>query len=53
MVLLLFSDLQSSKVASNSIIEGSVIEVIVQNIDRSGKIKLAPNPILNMIFINV
>lgn len=40
--LLLFSDLKTSKVTSSSLAEGSSLEVMVQNIDRSGKIKLAP-----------
>lgn len=38
--LLLFSDLKNSKVTSSSLTEGSSLEVMVQNIDRSGKIKL-------------
>ena len=40
--LLLFSDLKTSKLTSSSLTEGSSLEVMVQNIDRSGKIKLAP-----------
>ena len=40
--LLLFSDLKTSKLTSSSLVEGSSLEVMVQNIDRSGKIKLAP-----------
>lgn len=41
--LLLFSELKNSKVPFDKLVEGSCVEVIVQNIDRFGKIKLTPN----------
>ena len=40
--LLLFSDLKNSKSIPSNLSEGSFLEVIVQNIDRFGKIKLLP-----------
>ena len=40
--LLLFADLKTSKITSSTLTEGTAINVMVQNIDRAGKIKLAP-----------